>query len=184
MPKIELELKKAILELPNAEKDKLLLKLIGKDDLLVAQLYFKLIENSETTTIRRDEIEQEILSQTNKKVGHFDLLATHLKKLYVEIQWHQKVTKDKYGEVHLLVTMLKNTLEVNEKCYIYNYPYNRVICNFIFQKTKILIRLVQKLDTEYWLDFENSINFILEKIKNNDVRFMDQQEILPYKFEF
>lgn len=184
MPKIEAELKQSILSLPLVEKEKLLLKLISKDTLLIDQLYFQLIENSDSAEWRRENLEKEILDVTHKKMKYFDDLNKISKEIYAKIQWHQKVTKDKYGELFLILTLLKQLLTINASSFTFHFPYNRQICNFVFQKTKVCLRLISKIDAEYWLDFEESINFVLKEIKNNDVQYANQQNILPYKFEF
>lgn len=184
MAKIEAELKKAILALPLAEKEKLLLKLIAKDNLLTDQLLFQLIENSASTQWRRDEIEAAIKTETLPNYYDFGDILDTLRNQYKVVQWHAKVTKDKYGEVFLLLLLLKNTLEKNLTRFKHNYPYNKGICNFVVQKTKIILRLTHKLDTEYWLDFEDSINFILETIQKTDIKWSDNLGVLPYKFEY
>ncbi len=184
MAKIEAELKKAIVELTIIEKDKLLLKLIAKDSLLTDQLQFQLIENSASTQWRRDEIETTIKNEKISMYYDFGDILNSLRNQYKVIQWHSKVTKDKYGEVHLLLLLLKNTLEKNLIRFKHNYPYNKGICNFVVQKTKIILRLTHKLDAEYWLDFEDSINFILETIQKTDIKWSDNLEVLPYKFEY
>jgi len=55
MAKIEKELQQAIVAMPQKEKDKLLLRLIGKDDILIQQLTFTLVEESLTMESRRDD---------------------------------------------------------------------------------------------------------------------------------
>ena len=61
MSKIPKELEKAILSLAAKEKDKMLLKLIAKNDLLVQQLQYQLLENESFLEERRDEIRKSIV---------------------------------------------------------------------------------------------------------------------------
>ena len=59
--KLTKELQKAILELPDKEKDKFLLRLITKNDLLVEQLQFQLMEDESSVQLRRDDVKDMIL---------------------------------------------------------------------------------------------------------------------------
>jgi hypothetical protein len=52
--KIETEFKEAILAMPEKEKDKLLIRLIKKDKVLVNQLYFQLLETKSVEAFRTE----------------------------------------------------------------------------------------------------------------------------------
>ena len=54
------ELKRAILDLPEKERVKLLLKLIGKDAVLIKQLHYQLIEGVESLDEKRNEVIKKI----------------------------------------------------------------------------------------------------------------------------
>jgi hypothetical protein len=53
---IQDQLKKAIIQMPQKEKDKLLIRLITKDSTLSDKLFFELIEESATIPERREAI--------------------------------------------------------------------------------------------------------------------------------
>ena len=54
------ELKEAIIRLPQKEKDKLLIRLINKDQMLIKQLHFQLLENENDLWDRHRELEVEL----------------------------------------------------------------------------------------------------------------------------
>ena len=56
MAKLEKDLQLAILSMPQKDKDKLLLRLVAKDAILVQQLQFTLVEEGTTVEFRRDEV--------------------------------------------------------------------------------------------------------------------------------
>jgi hypothetical protein len=62
MPVLSKELKDAILAMPAAEKDKLLLRLVAKDDDLCKKLEYKLLDEESSLEERREEIRQVIAS--------------------------------------------------------------------------------------------------------------------------
>ncbi|MES2796976.1 MAG: hypothetical protein V4683_13485, partial [Bacteroidota bacterium] len=68
MTAISAELKSEILALPSKEKDKLLLRLIAKNDILVEQLQFQLVEESLTTESRRAEVQKALDNIYHKKL--------------------------------------------------------------------------------------------------------------------
>jgi DNA repair exonuclease SbcCD ATPase subunit len=54
------ELKKAVLDLPQKEKDKLLVRLISKDKMLIKQLHFQLLENAEDLEERIEKLRKQL----------------------------------------------------------------------------------------------------------------------------
>lgn len=55
MSKINDELKRAICQMPSTEKDKILLRLIAKDEMLIAKMQYQLLEDENDVVKRRDE---------------------------------------------------------------------------------------------------------------------------------
>ena len=99
MAKLEKDLQEAILSMPQKEKDKLLLKLIAKDDVLIQQLEFTLVEGGSTVEYRRDEVKNAIdkLYQTDRYSSGY--LMMDMRYINGDITRHVKVTKDKYVEI-------------------------------------------------------------------------------------
>jgi hypothetical protein len=56
MPKLSADLKEAILRMPAAEKDKLLLRLVAKDEKLCQKLEYELLEEGTSLEERRADI--------------------------------------------------------------------------------------------------------------------------------
>lgn len=62
------ELKNAILDLPSKEKDKILLRLINKDETLVEHLHFQLLEDENDLIDRVNIIYEKIDNQFKKHI--------------------------------------------------------------------------------------------------------------------
>lgn len=102
------EFKEAISNLPSLEKDKLILKLLKDDPALTNRLYFELV-NANTV---EEEIEfvkikllkmGELATKTYYSPGYLKMDIGYMSG---EITEDVKITKDKYGELHLTLFIL------------------------------------------------------------------------------
>lgn len=110
--KISPALEEAILNLPQKEKNKLLIRLAGKDQLLIDQLQYKLLENSESDLVfRRNDIKELItkIFETHS-IYYFKDLLYYVRDGASYINRHFKVTKDKKGELELLIHLYRQAL--------------------------------------------------------------------------
>jgi hypothetical protein len=157
-------LKKAITAMPAKEKDKLLLRLITKDKVLADRLHFELLEQSSTTEERREAIREKIQRLARQEQYTAGWILMDLRSLSGDIAYHVKVTKDKYGEIdlnlHLLVTYLAHQAGPlrtytgrTDKCALY-----------IAKKAQTLLKRLDKLDSDYYVDFDRDVNRLLEQV--------------------
>lgn len=169
MIKLDDALKDAIRALPEKEKDKLLLRLIPKNRLLVEQLEFKLIDREETVLARRSELEELIHNMVARQQKYFDdhprEVLYLLQQISGKINWHVSVTKDKLGEIELQLLML---VEVLEKCFppISNCSIWELgkFAEYVVKRIKKIIGLIEKQHEDYQLEFQLSLNKIGEVI--------------------
>ncbi|MFC0181271.1 hypothetical protein ACFFJX_01240 [Pseudarcicella hirudinis] len=111
MAKIEKELQSVILAMSSKEKDKLLLRLIAKDRVLLERLRFELLEESSTIEERREEIRKAIDHLYQTPVYSSGYLMMDIRSVNALITHHVKITKDKYGEVELTLRLLNDCFE-------------------------------------------------------------------------
>lgn len=109
------DLKAAILELPQREKDKLLLRLINKDQKLMKQLHFQLLEGESDLIDRVKTAYADLDNQwktgrvsvnrspQSKKHLHLNLLLKYCSGIINE---HVTTTKDKASELELRLYLL------------------------------------------------------------------------------
>jgi len=110
------EFKAAISDLASDEKDKLILRLLKKDEALANRIYFELLDTN-TVEDRRLIIENELIKQINTQANRFyspGYLLVDTRYSSGKITEHVKITKDKYGEPYLNLILLINTLKKNE----------------------------------------------------------------------
>lgn len=177
------EFKQALSEFSSKEKDKLIFRLLRKDKLLSKKLYFELIEE-ETTDDKRNKMEsylKERITDLSKHIGNPKYFLVLVRKLSGEITEHVKVTTDKFGDVFLNLFLVNTILEHNDK--LSRQRFDAVYKLYIYLINKIIKALIQiqKLDEDYWLEFDKILtdidfqlheNLYLEKLCiNNDLDF-------------
>lgn len=163
------EFKQALSEFSSKEKDKLIFRLLKKDKLLSKKLYFELIDE-ETTDDKRNTMEENIrvrILEISKHIGNQKYFLVLIRKLSAEITEHVKVTTDKFGEVSLNLFLINEILEHNEK--LGQQRFDNVYKLYIYLINKIFkaLTLIKKLDEDYWMEFDELLENLNEKIDNN-----------------
>lgn len=164
MPKIPKELETAILNLPVKERDKMLLKLIAKNETLIEQLYFQLLEDESDLKLKRDAIKTAIDRVSMLKHETPGWMMMDMRDLNAKITHHVKVTKDKYGEVELTLFML-NTFFDRQLPLMEKYTRKSdSLAQYVAKRTEGLLAKVSKLNEDYYVEFVDGINLLLERI--------------------
>ncbi|WP_018674592.1 hypothetical protein [Riemerella columbina] len=169
----EKEFKEAIDALPSKEKTKLILRLLKKDLVLCNRLYFELISD-ESVEERRDRLKNKQLKTINRFTEYFyspGELLMNLRDLSGEITEHLKTTKDKYGEIELLIFMLTETLKKNrENLLRFSASKNLKLNVYIVAKVFKILLLIDKMHEDERYDFKESLNVLgMEMSKNDDL---------------
>ncbi len=159
--KLSTELKEAISSLSPREKDRLLFRLIAKDNRLIEQLKFRLLEESDTGVMedRRLAIQQSIdrYYETHNFYSPGYLLLD-LRRLSGAINRHVTTTKDKYGEIFLNFYMLNMAFDYYAEAIKQFRPYqSRTFHEYIIKRAIKLLKLLAKLHEDYRLDFEEAM---------------------------
>jgi hypothetical protein len=188
MPKkISPELEKAILDLPAKEKNKLLLRLIAKSELLIDQLQFRLLEGSAADIdYRVDSIREEFVimagifgaSNGRQTLGFF-------KNISAKINYHKKVTADKLSELRLIIEMLTFTVA--------KYPLILGNDGSIFaekfrvlfvKKTIAAIKLLKAVHEDYHIEFVPKLDEVLAFCHEKTyTRYVARGLDLPHEIE-
>ena len=168
--KFNKEFKDAVLGLSQIEKDKLLLRLLKKDQVMSKELYFKLLDYDSV-----DEHQLKMEETIKEKVAYFatkryttNYLLKRLRSVSASITAHVKITKDKMGDSYLNLILLTETLETfNTKLDKSTPGQGRKIgIYFVSKAFKILIG-VTKLDEDYHLEYRDNLEKLGELFSNN-----------------
>jgi hypothetical protein len=164
------ELKKAIQELPSAEKDKLIFRLLRRDLDLENRLYFELVD-VETVEDKRIAFEAAML----KKIAHYSerfysvgYLLQDTRYTSGDITQHVKITKDKFGEISLNIKMLIQVLTLNnDKIQNQTYAKAYTLCIYVIARAFKILLLIKAIDEDYFIDFKEDLKALGLLIGNN-----------------
>lgn len=155
-------------ELPAREKDKLLLRLIGKDDLLLEQLTYRHLEREATLEERVDELREYFRRLCGPLEGLSPgMLMMRFRQGSGYLTRHVRVTKNKLGEVQLLVELLHYGLDQNLLPMRQRYRAQRrwdKLSQYLSKRLPTLMRKADKLHPDLWLEFEGQLNDLLQLI--------------------
>ena len=157
-------LKAAILAMPRDEKDKILLRLVGKHEDLQAQLEFQLLENSATLDERREAIHRSIdrlYAQEHYSSGY---LMMDMRDRHADLTKHVKTTKDAYGEVELLLYLLNGVFEHQLKWIERYSSKSDTLAQYVAKRTEALLKKLAKLHPDIQFEFLESANLLLERV--------------------
>ncbi|MEL6658126.1 MAG: hypothetical protein AAFY48_13355 [Bacteroidota bacterium] len=166
--KLSDELKDAISDLSEKEKDKLLFRLIPKDPALVDRLTYELLEDADSPEERRADLRQEIEAVLKKSAAYFyspGYLLLDLRAISGGINRHVKTTKDRYGEIELNLFMLNYSLDLLAgQLKRFSHQKSRTLDTYIIKRAEKLQKLIYKLHEDYQLDFSDDWDKLTEYI--------------------
>jgi hypothetical protein len=164
------EFKEAISHLADKEKDKLILRLLKRDDMLANRLYFELVS---TTSVeeQRSKMEERVVDQVKTISSRFyslGYLNIDIRYLSGEITEHVKITKDKFGEASLNLLMLNEVIKRNhDRILNATHGKARKLCVALVARVFKVLLLINKMHEDLHLEFEDSLKELGELIGNN-----------------
>lgn len=175
------ELKTAILTLPREEKDKLLLRLVGKHADLQEQLQFQLIEGGSTLDERRRALLTRIDRLYKIEPESSGFLMMDMRSIHAEITFHVKITKDKYGEVELVLYLLHGVFE-HQMRYIERYTSKTdTLAQYVAKRTEAVIKKFKTLHPDLQFEFLESLNLLLDRVYRTAPAYYAEQMGLPMR---
>ena len=183
------ELKQAILDLPEKERSQLLIRLINKDQVLIEQLHFRLLENEYDLIQRFEDLKSEISSALQAHVSVVNkatmytrgkLVLSIIRQLSGRINHFAKVTKDVNFELQLRAFLLleSSRLFIN----IQNEETVFGLKTRVYQVTKIktMLNLFKKLHEDLQYDFSITYFDAIEHVVIHSLR----TELLAAKLDY
>lgn len=184
MPKnISKELEVAICSLSQKEKDRLLLRLINKNDLLTEQLQYKLLETSDDLVYRKADINDAIDEKLSEELRYPTQLMWAVQSLNAKVTRHRRATLDKYGEVELGIYLIKSVLEKHSNFLDILSSRTEKLSVYLVKRTLTILKNLYKLDQDFWIDFESDMNTILEILHTKITRIPARELQLPRAME-
>jgi len=172
MVKIDKELKRAIVDMPEKEKDKLLLRLVAKDLHLLNQLSFKLLAGEGATQERKDEVKNYVYRRAAYYPTHYyspGYLMMEMRDCSGMINEYRSITKDKIGEIELQLDMLTSFLQPNMEKLLKAPSHKKVkFLPYVVKRAGKIIGMLEKLHEDYYLEFAKELKLLGELIERLD----------------
>ncbi len=164
MAKIPKELQIAILNQSTEEKDKLLLKLISKNDLLINQLHFQLLGSDTTQKEAKDFIKSRIDKVSRMYHESPGWMMMDMRELNGRITDYVKITKDKNGEIELTLYLLNTFFDNQYPLLEFSDKRTDTIEQYIIRRTEFVLSKLKKIHEDYHIEFEEEVNKMLHYI--------------------
>jgi len=165
------EFKEAISNLPSAEKDKLIFRLLKNDLALANQLHFKLVSDH-TVEELREKVKAQLnilIERATNKYYSPGYLNMDIRDMSGRINEHVNITKDKYGEISLNLYMITRILEENRKNILtVSWGKAEKLCTAVVSRAFKILLLIKKMHEDYFTEFEDDLKKLGELIANNN----------------
>lgn len=160
------DLKQAIRAMPALEKDRLLLRLVAKDALLVRKLQHQLLEDEVDMEAQRDALAEQVQNYfASDNFAHWNytpgLVMMELRNFSGTITRHVKVTKDKYGEVQLLLLLVNLPFRHQRTILEKKIRRSEKFAHYVCKKAQTVLKKLKSLNEDYYIEFEKDVNEML-----------------------
>lgn len=161
------DFKKVLSEMPDKEKDKLIIRLLKKDLALTNRLYFELMQPASVEDLRERTMNR-IHGRLNYVADSFHspgFAMMSLRETSGLINEHVSITKDKYGEIYLQLNMLDYFLDQNiENLQNYTQKKQHGLNIYIIGRLYKLLGQLLSFHEDLRYDFKEILNTIAESM--------------------
>lgn len=165
------ELKAAILALPDRAKDKLLIRLINKDKMLIKRLHFELLEDETDLQARVEHLRRQLQTlfvdaaksmANNTSLNSIIAVNKLVRHANGIINEHEKVTKDKISEVEFRLLILKELIQrFSQIVEVSHLQASHKLHQYLAARIKFAYGKWLKLHEDYQFDFRDELQLII-----------------------
>jgi hypothetical protein len=166
----DIEFKKALQELPEKEKDKIIFRLLRRDMDLAEKLHFELVDTDSIEDKRRnmDTIISNDIKRFSENYHSLDYIALEMRRISGKISHHVKITRDKFGEISLNLQMLNQVIEQNAFSLTHSKPQKSAkFYNYTIVRAFKILLLINLLHEDLLLDFKDDLKKLGANISSN-----------------
>lgn len=164
------EFKVALAQLPSSEKDKLLWRLLKRDELLARRLEYELLAPYDAVD-KRNELAELIQDRTVSIISRRARLAAILsqfRNLSGDITRHVYITKDKVGEISLNFVLLQMAMQLlSNPAYLFGGKNTQKYVVYMLNKLYRTCMLINKLHIDYHIELEDDAQKLGEIMQAN-----------------
>jgi len=159
--KLSDELKKALKALPEAEKDKLIVKLLRSNSKQAKILDFELVDTDTVEEKRQnvyEEIDEALQKYAAASTTSMAYLLMLMKSLSGRISEHVTITKDLEGEILLNCHLLKQSLAFFQQAIaLQSYAKAYPVCIYVVARIFKIMLLIQKQHEDLHIEFKQPL---------------------------
>ncbi|PRD49030.1 hypothetical protein [Sphingobacterium haloxyli] len=165
------ELKEAVLHLPQKEKDKLLVRLVGKDKMLMKQLHFQLLEDQVDLEDRIEKLKERLTvlfaegrnAVKNVPVySNYKELQSLIRQASGLVNEHEKITKDKYSEIDCRIYILNEAFRRFPRLFEKSAVHSSFkLHDYVKARVKTTTNKFEKLHEDLQFDLQESMEEML-----------------------
>ena len=171
------DFKVALSQLPSVEKDRLLWRLIKRDELLAQRLEFELLAPYDAIDKRNDlaALIHNKMQQFCERGWRLSEILTQCRGFSGDITRHVYVTKDKVGEITLNFVLLQEAFGILGNP-LYKFSWRNAQKYVIYMMNKLFrtCMLIEKLHVDFHIELEDDAHKLGKIIGANDtlMRYM------------
>ena len=180
MPALSPDLRKALLDLPQKEKDQLLTRLVALDAVLTEQLAFRLLEGPDALETRRAALR----TQVDDPVRGYhptptDLLVI-LRQLQARLAYHAKITGDHFGEIELSWRLLHNVFRHQAAATARLHGPTQPLLQHLAKRTHETLKQTQRLHEDLHLELAETATAVLAALWQSGAAPLARELGLPH----
>ena len=182
MPALPPDLRRALFNLPEREKDQLLARLVAQDAVLTEQLAYHLLEGPDALETRRAALR----AQVDDPVRGFhqtpnDLLVI-LRQLQARLAYHAKITEDGFGEIELSWRLLANVFRHQADVTGRLHGPTQPLLQHLARRTQEVLKQTGRLHEDYHIELAETANAVLAALWQSGAAPLARELGLPRQF--
>ncbi len=161
MPTLPPDLRRALFDLPQKEKDQLLARLVAQDAVLTEQLAYRLLEGPEALEARRTTLRQQVDDPVRGYHQSPNDLLVILRQLQARLAYHSRITDDAFGEIELSLRLLANVFRYQPGVVARLHGPTQPLLQHLVRRTQEALKQANKLHADYHLELSEAATTVL-----------------------
>jgi hypothetical protein len=183
MPTLSPELRRALLQRPQKEKDQLLVRLVAQDPVLTEQLAYRLLEGPDALETRRATLRAQVDDPVRGFHQNPNDLLVILRQLQARLAYHAKITEDVFGETELSWRLLANVMRHQAAVTARLHGPTQPLLQHLTKRTHEALKQTAKLHEDYHLELAPTINKVLAALWQSGAAPLAREAGLPRSFD-
>ena len=179
MPTLPPDLRRALFDLPDKEKDQLLARLVAQDAVLTEQLAFQLLEGPDALEIRREALRRQVDDPVRGYHQTPNDLLVILRQLQARLAYHARITGDTWGELELSLRLLGNVFRHQAAVVAQLHGPTQPLLQHLVRRTQEALRQASKLHPDLHLELAEAVQAVLSGLYASGAAPLAREAALP-----